>query len=233
MVILLQLSIKQELKLSEPAVQIKKDKKAVKDLMVCPKKKKRKQRSPAKVQVRTVPQEIQRFIKAKTCLCAWGVGNYFTRQIPPHLDSCKGETTSIFLFFQCRFSASMMTDHWAFRIQSVTSVFTVMLHSEPTIICRGMSSFTPVWISHVVVILQMDYFLIIKSWTVFLESNNAQSKSELQQCLLCYVYTEISVYLCILFKLQVRNHFSAASVTCASFRNIFSRDMRRSILVSK
>ncbi|XP_040004997.1 zinc finger protein 148 isoform X2 [Xiphias gladius] len=44
-----ELSIKQELKLSEPAVQIKKDKKAVKDLMVCPKKKKRKQRSPAKI----------------------------------------------------------------------------------------------------------------------------------------------------------------------------------------
>ncbi|XP_029348821.1 zinc finger protein 148 isoform X1 [Echeneis naucrates] len=43
------LSIKQELKLSEPAVQAKKDKKAVKDLMVCPKKKKRKQRSPAKI----------------------------------------------------------------------------------------------------------------------------------------------------------------------------------------
>ncbi|XP_026231396.1 zinc finger protein 148 isoform X2 [Anabas testudineus] len=44
-----ELSIKQELKLSEPAMQIKKDKKAVKDLMVCPKKKKRKQRSPAKI----------------------------------------------------------------------------------------------------------------------------------------------------------------------------------------
>uniref|UniRef100_A0A4W6F438 Zinc finger protein 148 n=1 Tax=Lates calcarifer TaxID=8187 RepID=A0A4W6F438_LATCA len=49
MVPLLQLTIKQELKLSEPAVQIKKDKKAVKDLMMCPKKKKRKQRSPAKI----------------------------------------------------------------------------------------------------------------------------------------------------------------------------------------
>ncbi|CAK6970305.1 zinc finger protein 148 isoform X2 [Scomber scombrus] len=44
-----ELSIKQELKLSEPAVQMKKDKKAVKDLIVCPKKKKRKQRSPAKI----------------------------------------------------------------------------------------------------------------------------------------------------------------------------------------
>ncbi|CAN9497866.1 unnamed protein product [Ophioblennius macclurei] len=43
------LSIKQELKLSDPAVHIKKDKKAIKDLMVCPKKKKRKQRSPAKI----------------------------------------------------------------------------------------------------------------------------------------------------------------------------------------
>lgn len=43
------LSIKQELKLSDPAAQIKKDKKAIKDLVVCPKKKKRKQRSPAKV----------------------------------------------------------------------------------------------------------------------------------------------------------------------------------------
>ncbi|XP_069554613.1 zinc finger protein 148 isoform X1 [Brachyistius frenatus] len=43
------LSIKQELKLSETAAHIKKDKKAIKDLMVCPKKKKRKQRSPAKI----------------------------------------------------------------------------------------------------------------------------------------------------------------------------------------
>uniref|UniRef100_UPI0037E769FE zinc finger protein 148 isoform X3 n=1 Tax=Semicossyphus pulcher TaxID=241346 RepID=UPI0037E769FE len=44
-----ELSIKQELKLSESAVQLKRDKKGVKDLMVCPKKKKRKQRSPAKI----------------------------------------------------------------------------------------------------------------------------------------------------------------------------------------
>ncbi|XP_056290269.1 zinc finger protein 148 isoform X2 [Pseudoliparis swirei] len=43
------LSIKQELKQSETAVQMKKDKKAVTDLMICPKKKKRKQRSPAKI----------------------------------------------------------------------------------------------------------------------------------------------------------------------------------------
>ncbi|XP_033842679.1 zinc finger protein 148 [Periophthalmus magnuspinnatus] len=41
------LTIKQELKLTESS--IKKDKKAVKDLMLCPKKKKRKQRSPAKI----------------------------------------------------------------------------------------------------------------------------------------------------------------------------------------
>ncbi|XP_019945740.1 zinc finger protein 148 isoform X2 [Paralichthys olivaceus] len=44
-----EMSIKQEGKLSEPAVQIKKDKKAAKDLLVCPKKKKRKQHSPAKI----------------------------------------------------------------------------------------------------------------------------------------------------------------------------------------
>ncbi|XP_017279297.1 zinc finger protein 148 isoform X2 [Kryptolebias marmoratus] len=44
-----ELNIKQELKLSDPAVHIKKDKKAIKDLTVCPKKKKRKQRSPAKI----------------------------------------------------------------------------------------------------------------------------------------------------------------------------------------
>ncbi|XP_029980467.1 zinc finger protein 148 isoform X2 [Sphaeramia orbicularis] len=43
-----ELSIKQELKLPDPSSQMKKDKK-VKDLMVCPKKKKRKQRSPAKI----------------------------------------------------------------------------------------------------------------------------------------------------------------------------------------
>uniref|UniRef100_A0AAQ4PI37 Zinc finger protein 148 n=1 Tax=Gasterosteus aculeatus aculeatus TaxID=481459 RepID=A0AAQ4PI37_GASAC len=44
-----ELSIKQELKSSESQVLMKKDKKAVKDLMICPKKKKRKQRSPAKI----------------------------------------------------------------------------------------------------------------------------------------------------------------------------------------
>ncbi|XP_077435742.1 zinc finger protein 148 isoform X2 [Vanacampus margaritifer] len=45
----LPLSIKQELKLTEQPLQMKKDKKGVKDLIVCPKKKKRKQRSPAKI----------------------------------------------------------------------------------------------------------------------------------------------------------------------------------------
>ncbi|XP_057707846.1 zinc finger protein 148 isoform X2 [Corythoichthys intestinalis] len=45
----LPLNIKQELKFTEQPPQIKKDKKIVKDLMVCPKKKKRKQRSPAKI----------------------------------------------------------------------------------------------------------------------------------------------------------------------------------------
>ncbi|XP_068185043.1 zinc finger protein 148 isoform X2 [Antennarius striatus] len=44
-----ELTIKQEMKLSEPQIQIKKDKKGAKDLMVCPKKKKRKQHSPAKI----------------------------------------------------------------------------------------------------------------------------------------------------------------------------------------
>lgn len=43
------LTIKQELKLTESSHLMKKDKKAAKDLMLCPKKKKRKQRSPAKI----------------------------------------------------------------------------------------------------------------------------------------------------------------------------------------
>lgn len=59
MVFVFQLSIKQELKLSESVDQIKKDKKGGKDLMVCPKKKKRKQRSPAKVRVR-LKDELKR-----------------------------------------------------------------------------------------------------------------------------------------------------------------------------
>lgn len=45
---LFQLSIKQELKMAEALAHVKKDKK-VKDLSMSPKKKKRKQRSPAKV----------------------------------------------------------------------------------------------------------------------------------------------------------------------------------------
>lgn len=43
------LTIKQTLKLTEPSHMIEKEKKATKDLMLCPKKKKRKQRSPAKI----------------------------------------------------------------------------------------------------------------------------------------------------------------------------------------
>ncbi|RVE58132.1 hypothetical protein OJAV_G00206150 [Oryzias javanicus] len=43
------MNIKQELKLSDPAAHKKKDQKAIKDLIVSPKKKKRKQRSPAKI----------------------------------------------------------------------------------------------------------------------------------------------------------------------------------------
>lgn len=50
----------------------------------------------------------------------------------------------------------------------------------------------------------------------------------------CYLYTEVYMqYIYILFKLQVRSHFIAASVICASFRNIFSSDMRKSTLVSE
>lgn len=41
--------------MSEPAPQMKKDKKGAKELMVCPKKKKRKQCSPAKVRTPEIP----------------------------------------------------------------------------------------------------------------------------------------------------------------------------------
>lgn len=44
-----QLSIKQEMKFSDPLLLTKKDKKPGRDLSECHKKKKRKQRSPAKV----------------------------------------------------------------------------------------------------------------------------------------------------------------------------------------
>lgn len=60
------MNIKQEMKLSEPLAQIKKDKKAAKDLMVCPKKKKRKQRSPAKVQFQICFQKSH-FVYFLTC----------------------------------------------------------------------------------------------------------------------------------------------------------------------
>lgn len=65
MVLLLQLNIKQELKLCEPGIQGKKDKKAVKDPMACPKKKKRKQRSPAKVEVKDAKKTILDCFTAK------------------------------------------------------------------------------------------------------------------------------------------------------------------------
>ncbi|KAK0154059.1 Zinc finger protein 148 [Merluccius polli] len=48
------LSIKQELKLSEPLDQMKREKKQAKELTACAKKKKRKQHSPAKVQILTI-----------------------------------------------------------------------------------------------------------------------------------------------------------------------------------
>lgn len=60
-----------------------------------------------------------------------------------------------------------------------------------------------------------------------------QNQKMALSCVFYHTYTEVSACLFLLFKLQVRSHFSAASVTCASFRNIFSRDMRRSILVSE
>lgn len=88
MVLLLQLSIKQELKLSETPAQIKKDKKGAKDMMVCPKKKKRKQRSPAKVQVNVI-SEITVFLNGLSCICL----TVF------HGDNCKNESnTNISLF---------------------------------------------------------------------------------------------------------------------------------------
>lgn len=125
MVLLLQLSIKQELKLSEPAVYIKKDKKAIKDLTMCPKKKKRKQRSPAKV----------------NSICGIYIFLKYQGQF------WKFNHTCVLFYPLCRFSASMTMAHWSYQTQSVTSVLTVMLRSERTTIYRGMSSFTLVWIT--------------------------------------------------------------------------------------
>ncbi|XP_033990246.1 zinc finger protein 148 isoform X3 [Trematomus bernacchii] len=59
------LSIKQELKLSEAPGQMKK--KAVKDLMVSPKKKKRKQRSPAKVQILSINDDGSLGLQSPKC----------------------------------------------------------------------------------------------------------------------------------------------------------------------
>lgn len=133
MLLLPQLSIKQELKLSEAPGQMKK--KAVKDLMVSPKKKKRKQRSPAKVQVSFYLKKIY-FLNGLTCMFVIFV----------HSVDCVSNTDMSLSLCCCRFSASMMMDHWASKAPSVTSVFTVMLHSEPTTTYRGMSSFTQVLI---------------------------------------------------------------------------------------
>lgn len=64
-----------------------------------------------------------------------------------HYDSCKSESNkAICRLCCCRFSASVMRYHWAYKTPSVTSALTVMLHSEPTTIYRGMSSFIQVWI---------------------------------------------------------------------------------------
>ncbi|KAL3056554.1 hypothetical protein OYC64_019106 [Pagothenia borchgrevinki] len=59
------LSIKQELKLSEAPGQMKK--KAVKDLIVSPKKKKRKQRSPAKVQILSINDDGSLGLQSPKC----------------------------------------------------------------------------------------------------------------------------------------------------------------------
>lgn len=71
---------------------------------------------------------------------------------------------------------------------------------------------------------------VIKRSTVKQMGGNA----ELETCFVCHMKCGIYIVMyLVLFKLQVRSHFSAASVTCASFRNIFSRDMRKSTLVSE
>lgn len=132
MVLLLQLSIKQELKLSDPAL-LTKNKKAIKDQGVCPKKKKRKQHSPAKVQIIIII-----IIKPSTHVCLFFPFLLTSLQMyKPSLYSCS---------FCCyRFSAWMMMALWPSQTPSVTFVFTVTLHLEQTTICRGMSSFTLVW----------------------------------------------------------------------------------------
>ena len=145
------MSIKQEVKLSEPAVQIKKDKKGSKDLLVCPKKKKRKQHSPAKV------KETQG-LKPVCELENAGTDTFSQRQLKDW-----NKYPCLSLFFYRRFSATMTTTHWACRIPSVTSVVTAMLRSEPTTICRGTSSFTLVWITQsCFFMLRLDYFSIIE-----------------------------------------------------------------------
>ena len=82
-------------------------------------------------------------LNSLTCMCA----RIF------HSDSCESETNTTLCVCCYRFWASMMMDRWAYKTPSVMSAFTVMLHSEPTTIYRGMSSSTPVWITH-------SYFLL-------------------------------------------------------------------------
>lgn len=90
--------------------------------MVCPKKKKRKQCSPAKVRIPVRSDVVVLYVRfshsdVDTCLCS---------------------------LYRCRFSTRTMMDYWASRTPSVMSAFTVMLHSGPTTICKDTSSFTPV-----------------------------------------------------------------------------------------
>lgn len=120
-----QLTIKQELKLPEPTVLMKKDKKTAKEMIMCPKKKKRKQRSPAKVQVSSL-------------LLFWTCGKMNDNSCLIFLTVNK----ILIIKIHFRFLALTTTDQWEYRTPSVTSVFIVTLPSEPTIICRGMSSFT-------------------------------------------------------------------------------------------
>lgn len=96
------------------------------------------------------------------------------------------------------------------------SVFTVMLHLGPTTIYRGTSSFTLVWIT------------AIYSNSIYLKKKKRKTTLENTWRLL---FIRLGFY--IYFKLQVRSLFIAASVICASFRNTFSNDMRKSTLVSE
>lgn len=174
----------------------------MKDLSMCPKKKKRKQRSPAKV------WQFYCFFWKGASL---NVCENFALLTAAGFKKEKNNNMAVCLcfFWWCRFSALMMMDHWACRTPSVTSVFTVMLHSEPTTIYRGTSSFTLVWITQSsnkmpLCVLQIRNMIELRGFVVFT------------------IYT-----------LQVRSPSTAASVICASFRNTFFSDMRKSTPVSE